>query len=127
MNFIDAVKTCLIEKYCCFTGRARRSEYWYFALFQAIVTYAIMFICMAISENLMVLGQLVSLAFILPSLGASVRRMHDIGKSGWWILIPLVPIVGWFYYLYLCCKDSEYGTNEYGENPKGLNGDSSEF
>lgn len=126
MNFIDAAKTCLLEKYVDFNGRARRSEYWYYTLFQAIVVYAIMGICLAIG-GIEWISTLVSLAFILPSLAVSVRRLHDIGKSGWWLFIAFIPFVGGIYLLYLTCKDSEFGENEYGPNPKGLNGDSSEF
>lgn len=126
MNFIDAAKTCLLEKYVDFNGRARRSEYWYYTLFQAIVVYSVMGICLAIG-GIEWISTLVSLAFILPSLAVSVRRLHDIGKSGWWLFIAFIPFVGGIYLLYLTCKDSEFGENEYGPNPKGLNGDSSEF
>lgn len=126
MNFIDAAKTCLLEKYVDFNGRARRSEYWYYTLFQAIVVYSVMGICLAIG-GIEWISTLVSLAFILPSLAVSVRRLHDIGKSGWWLFIAFIPLVGGIYLLYLTCKDSEFGENEYGPNPKGLNGDSSEF
>lgn len=126
MNFIDAVKTCLLEKYVNFNGRARRSEYWYFCLFQVIVVWSVMGICLAIG-GIEWIANILSLAFFLPALGVSVRRLHDVGKSGWWYLIAFVPLVGGIYLLYLSCKDSEYGENEYGPNPKGLNGDSSEF
>lgn len=126
MNFIDAVKTCLLEKYVNFNGRARRSEYWYFCLFQVIVVWIVMGICLAIG-GIEWIANILSLAFFLPALGVSVRRLHDVGKSGWWYLIAFVPLVGGIYLLYLSCKDSEYGENEYGPNPKGLDGDSSEF
>ena len=126
MNFIDAAKTCLLEKYVDFNGRARRSEYWYYTLFQAIVVYSVMGICLAIG-GIEWISTLVSLAFILPSLAVSVRRLHDIGKSGRWLFIAFIPFLGAIYLLYLTCKDSEFGENEYGPNPKGLNGDSSEF
>lgn len=83
-------------------------------------------ICLAIG-GIEWIANILSLAFFLPALGVSVRRLHDVGKSGWWYLIAFVPLVGGIYLLYLSCKDSEYGENEYGPNPKGLNGDSSEF
>lgn len=111
MDFMTAVKTVLIEKYCCFNGRARRSEFWYFSLFSLIAGLILMFNDYASAAF--------SLATLLPSIGVSVRRMHDIGKSGWWVLLCLIPLVG-LYLIYLCILDSEPGTNEYGENPKEL-------
>lgn len=74
MDFMTAVKTVLIEKYCCFNGRARRSEFWYFSLFTAILGIILMFNDYASAAF--------SLATLLPSIGVSVRRMHDVGKSG---------------------------------------------
>jgi uncharacterized membrane protein YhaH (DUF805 family) len=56
----------------------------------------------------------------LPSLAVSVRRMHDVGKSGWMLFINLIPILGWIYYIVLLCRDSEPGDNQYGPNPKGI-------
>lgn len=109
---MTAVKTVLIEKYCCFKGRARRSEYWYYSLFSSIVGLILLFNDYASAAF--------SLATLLPSLGVSVRRLHDVGKSGWWILIALVPLLGAIYLIYLNILDSEPGTNEYGENPKEL-------
>lgn len=122
MNFVDAIKTCLTVKYCDFNGRARRSEYWWFCLFNALVVYGLMLLCMAIGNEW--IATVASLAMLLPGLGVSVRRLHDVGKSGWWLLICLIPLAA-FYILYLLIIDSEYGENKYGPNPKGLNGDSS--
>ena len=156
MNFIEAFKTCVIEKYCCFQGRARRSEFWYFQLATTLISWAIsIFGLGAINEaanQLMatqdvaaymttlltapatIVSFIVGLAFLLPFLGVTVRRLHDIGKSGWWLLgiyvlccIPIINFIVVIYFIYLMCKDSEYGENEYGPNPKGLDGDSSEL
>lgn len=109
---------CLTQKYFCFEGRARRREYWGFALFHFLILFVAGFIfgfLVGVTQNSMyALGtNVVSLAFLLPSLGAAVRRMHDVGRSGWWVLVPFVN-------LYFACCDSQPGDNEYGANPKGL-------
>lgn len=90
-----------------FRGRASRSEYWW----PCLAVFLLSFIPL--------LGILVALAALVPAICCFVRRMHDIGKSGWWVLLCLIPLVG-LYLIYLCILDSEPGINEYGENPKGL-------
>ena len=115
MSFTDAIKTCF-QKYVDFTGRARRSEYWYFSLFQALLSLAVSIIFGAES----VFVSLVSLALFLPSLAVSCRRLHDIGKSGWWMLIAFVPLVGIILLLVWDCKDSDPAANQYGANPKAI-------
>lgn len=87
MNFQEAVKTCL-TKYVDFSGRASRPEYWWFFLFLVIVSLVLSYF----SE---ILSGVFSLAMLLPSLAAGVRRLHDTERSGWWMLIVLVPFVGW--------------------------------
>lgn len=112
MSFIEAVKACF-SKYATFTGRARRSEFWYFNLFYSLI-YFLLFIT---GIGIFILP-IVGLAFILPLLSVGVRRLHDIGKSGWWILINLIPIIGWIIFLVWCCTDSQQGGNNWGANPK---------
>lgn len=107
MNFVDAVKSCL-SKYAVFEGRARRSEYWFFYLFNIIVgclTLLMPFVCW-----------LVSVALLLPSLAVTVRRLHDVGKSGWFLLLAFIPIAN-LYLIVLYFLDS-VPDNEYGPNPK---------
>ena len=82
MTFRDSLRNCLTVKYCSVQGRASRSEYWWFMLFTAVAT--------AVLENIPVLGMIASLAFILPSVCVTSRRLHDIGWSGWWQLLPLI-------------------------------------
>ena len=119
LGFIEAVKICVQEKYCNFEGRARRSEYWWFALANSIVSYVAGFIGGLISPTAYyVLAILVMLGLLLPGLGVAVRRMHDIGKSGWWLLIGLIPIVGAIILIVWCCQDSQPQENEYGPSPK---------
>ena len=114
MNFMTAISTCF-KKYATFSGRARRSEYWYFFLFCMLVSAALGLIFKSQS----MISTLFTLATMVPSLAVSWRRMHDIGKAGAWSLIVLIPVVGLIIFLIWVCKNSEEGENEYGENPKG--------
>ncbi|MDO4175847.1 MAG: DUF805 domain-containing protein [Bacillota bacterium] len=119
MDFFGAVKT-VFSKYAVFNGRARRSEYWWFALFNFIVTAILSFIWGIIfgTDSTNILTTIYSLAVFLPGLAVSVRRMHDIGKSGAWILIGFIPIVGTILMIIWCAQDSQPGSNMYGPNPK---------
>ena len=122
MSFAEAVETCLVKKFVSFSGRARRSEYWYFTLFSLIVSMAasiiggMLFVHHEGDVNL--LSSLLSLVLFLPGLGVSIRRLHDIGKSAWWYLIIFVPMIGWIILLVFMCKDSFPGPNQYGPSPK---------
>ena len=122
MDFMTAVRTCF-SKYVDFSGRARRSEYWYFALFTFLVN-----IVTTVLDNILgtdydgttsggLISTVVSLALLLPSLAVGVRRLHDTGRSGWWILIGLIPIIGWILLIVWYCTDSK-PDNQYGPNPK---------
>ena len=99
----------VLKQYADFNGRARRSEYWYFALFNVLISFAIEFISALI--GLPSLGSLYSLAVLIPGIAVAVRRMHDVGKSGWFVLIPI-------YNLILAVTDGDAGDNKYGPNPK---------
>lgn len=107
----------VVKNYVGFQGRARRKEYWMFALFSAIIS-----IILSILQSIVHLGHvltwLYSLAVLLPSLGVSIRRLHDTGRSGWWLLIGLIPFVGAIILLVFNCLDSQDGENQYGSNPK---------
>jgi uncharacterized membrane protein YhaH (DUF805 family) len=109
MNFKTAITTCL-TKYANFDGRASRSEFWWFLLFQVLVI-------LVLSMMLSFVGTIASLILLLPGLGAAVRRLHDIGKSGWWILISLIPLIGWLIAMYWAAKDSQPETNNWGAPP----------
>lgn len=108
MGFLEAVKACF-GKYATFEGRARRSEYWWFALFNFLVGTLLGWIP--------VLGWLICLALLLPGIAVCVRRLHDTGRSGWWLLLVLIPIVN-LVLIFFYALDSTPGTNEYGANPK---------
>lgn len=117
VSFKEAVECALKQNYCNFSGRASRSEFWWFALFNFILS-AVISIVFCWNQNTMnVITGLVNLALLLPNLGLAVRRLHDIGKSGWWIFISLIPIVGWILLIVWYCKDSQMETNEYGPVP----------
>jgi uncharacterized membrane protein YhaH (DUF805 family) len=114
MGFADAITVCF-AKYAVFAGRARRSEYWFFALFEALVN-----IVAGVIDNLVNSdwpSMLVSLGLLLPSLAVAVRRLHDIDRSGWWLLIGLIPVVGWIVLLIWACMKGTAGPNRFGPDP----------
>lgn len=125
MSFQDAVTTVLTKKYADFSGRARRSEYWWFSLFLFLVYVGILVVFNAIL-GLRTLSTLLIwvawLGVIVPGIAVTVRRLHDTGKSGWWILISLIPLVGPIVMLVFTVSDSTPGDNQYGPNPKGVGG-----
>ncbi len=118
MSFVEAIKS-VFTQYVGFSGRARRSEYWYFTLFYAIVDGVLTGLGQA-SSAFSVIAGIFALAVLLPSIAVSIRRLHDIGKSGWWLLISLIPVIGAIILIVFACKDSEPGDNAYGPNPKGM-------
>lgn len=109
----------VLKKYADFSGRARRQEYWMYTLFQiaAIIVVAILDAVIGTAPWLYVLF---ALGTFLPSLAVAVRRLHDLGKSGWWLLISLVPLVGGIWLLVLLATAGEQQPNQYGQNPKVL-------
>lgn len=115
MSFADAIRSVL-TKYVTFAGRARRSEFWWFTLF-AVILYVVAAIIDA-AAGISALAIIVALALFLPSLAVTVRRLHDTGRSGWWILISLIPLVGGLVLLVFECQDSQPGSNNYGPSPK---------
>jgi uncharacterized membrane protein YhaH (DUF805 family) len=109
MNFGQAISTCL-RKYATFPGRAARPEYWWFFLFEILLIAA----ASRINETL---SGLISLALLLPALAVGARRLHDIGKSGWWLLLSLVPVIGWIVLLVWAVQKSDAQANAYGASP----------
>lgn len=106
-----------IRQFADFKGRARRKEFWMFALVNFVVSLVISIVGSIIGTTL--LSTIYSLAILLPSLGVGVRRLHDVGKSGWYMLASLIPIIGWIWLLILAVQDSQPGDNQWGPNPKG--------
>lgn len=124
MSFGQAISS-VFKNYANFNGRARRSGFWFFALFNLIIYLAasvINYLIAGSSDTTSIIGiiyLLYSLATILPALAVSWRRLHDIGKSGAYILFILIPLVGWIFLLAWFVKDSDMGENRFGPNPKG--------
>jgi uncharacterized membrane protein YhaH (DUF805 family) len=105
-----------IKNYCNFSGRARRTEYWMFALISAVIGIVLGIIDGIIGIKL--LTSLYSLFILIPELSLSFRRLHDIDKSAWWLLIVFVPVIGAFVFLVFTLMPGTVGTNKYGDDPK---------
>ena len=97
MTIVESVKTCLTQKFATFEGRAKRSEYWWFWLVCFVIDY-------------IPIVQFLGLILLIPSIAVGVRRMHDVNKSGWWLLCPIYNII-------LAATEGTQGPNDYGEEP----------
>jgi uncharacterized membrane protein YhaH (DUF805 family) len=117
MPFPDAVRSVL-NQYATFTGRARRSEYWWFGLFNLGLSMVAAVFDALIGAPLT--QWVVALGLLVPSLAVAVRRLHDTGRSGWWLLISLVPLVGAIVLIIFLCTDSDRRPNRWGPSPKYL-------
>lgn len=109
MNYQTAIKTCIMKKYAKFEGRASRSEYWYFILFYAIANILAGLLGGIASSSI------VTLAFVLPSIAVGVRRLHDIDKSGWFMLMGGIPLINLVLIYFLIQKGTD-GANRFGES-----------
>lgn len=120
MTFVDAVRTCLQHKYVDFSGRAARPEFWWFFLFTILVGLVAGILDGALSlryrAGVGAFETITTLAFLLPSLAVGARRLHDISRPAWWLLLLLVPFVGSIILLVLFVFDSR-GDNQYGPRP----------
>lgn len=118
MTFSQAIPT-VFRKYATFNGRADRSEYWWFALGCFIVNVVLNTLFSLTGIKLFYfLDAVFGLAVLVPSLAVCVRRLHDVNKSGWWIFISLIPLVGWVWIIWLLATPSYPETNEYGPVPQ---------
>lgn len=113
----------VLKKYAVFSGRASRTEFWYFVLFNIIVS-----VVLGVVDGILgtrsdggsgLLSGLYSLAVLVPSLAVGIRRLHDTNRSGWWTLISLIPLIGAIVLIVFFVGDSTPGDNQYGPNPKG--------
>lgn len=127
MDFTTAVATCF-SKYATFAGRARRAEFWWFALFNFGVTLILAVIdagaggphrWMMGGEGPSPVGTLYWLAVFLPSLAVAVRRLHDIDRSGWWVLLQFVPLIGPLILIWFLATRGTAGSNRFGPDPLG--------
>jgi len=115
-----------LKRYAEFSGRSQRAEYWFFTLFNAIIAIALVGAAMAVGADsglgkmLMMAYNLYSLAVLIPGIAVSIRRLHDTNRSGWMILLALIPLIGAIILLVFFVQDSDPATNQYGSNPKAL-------
>jgi len=109
------------DNYANFEGRARRSEYWYFYLFNTVIGLVLKGVDYLIGTEIGIVGSIYSLAVLVPGLAVLVRRLHDSGKSGWYALLLIFIIIGWIWLLVLLCTEGDHGPNEYGPDPKNPN------
>ncbi|WP_264565916.1 DUF805 domain-containing protein [Flavobacterium sp. N3904] len=120
---IEWYKKVVFENYANFSGRARRSEYWYYLLMNMIILVLATIIDSSTGMNFEPLpyGYLYvayALATFLPGFAVAVRRLHDVGKSGWFFFIILIPLIGSIWLLVLFCQEGDSGANAYGSDPK---------
>lgn len=114
----------VIKKYAVFSGRARRSEYWYFFLFSIIISVILGIVDGALGlvsaeTGMGILGGIYSLAVLIPGIAVTVRRLHDTDRSGWWILIGLIPLVGLVLLVFMI-QEGTSDDNQYGPDPKAV-------
>ena len=115
----------VLKQYAVFKGRARRKEYWFFILFNLIASLLLTLVDFMTGSldaelGMGMLSGLYSLAILIPSLAVTVRRLHDTGRTGWWLLVGLIPLIGAIVLLVFMLLDSQPNDNEYGANPKGV-------
>lgn len=101
----------VLKQYAVFTGRARRKEFWMFVLINLIIAIVLGWISEVVSS-------VYGLAVLLPAIGVAIRRLHDTGRTAWWLLLNFIPVIGTIILIVFYAQDSERGTNEYGPNPK---------
>ena len=106
----------VLKKYAIFNGRARRKEYWMFVLFNLIISFVLFLISLVIKTE--ILSYIYMLAVLMPGIALGARRLHDTNRSGWWLLISFVPVVGLIVLIIFFVQDSTPGENKYGPNPK---------
>jgi len=120
MNFKEAI-TSGFQNYVGFEGRAARSEYWYWVLFIVLLSIVAFLIDMTVfgfnTTGVNPISSIVSLATLLPNVAVSVRRLHDIDRSGWWVLLVLIPLIGGIVLLVWACMRGTVGMNRFGSDP----------
>lgn len=107
----------VVKKYAVFSGRARRAEFWYFTLFNVLIAIALTIADLE-AIHIKVLTLVYMLAVAIPGLAVQVRRLHDTDRSGWWLFISLIPLIGSIILLVFFVQDGQAGENRYGPNPK---------
>lgn len=113
----------VLRNYFGFKGRARRKEYWYFFLFNTIIAIVLSFADLVFKTEVTAQGtgmisSIYSLLILIPSIAVGVRRLHDLDKSGWWMLIGIIPLIGAIVLIYFFVQDGQAGSNRFGPDPK---------
>jgi uncharacterized membrane protein YhaH (DUF805 family) len=126
MTFTESIRTVL-SKYATFSGRAQRSEFWWWILFVFILQIVLQIIDNAVlgfdtvsGDSVGPLSGIATLALLIPNLAVGARRLHDTGRSGWWQLLVLIPLIGAIILLIWYASKGEEGTNKYGAPPRGV-------
>lgn len=119
MGFTEAVRSVIVERYADFQGRSPRSELWWFVLFYAIVGLVIGAISTVSDVLGGVLNLVVSLGLLVPSIAVSIRRLHDTDRTGWWILLGLIPVIGTIILIVFYVQRGTDGDNRFGPDPLG--------
>lgn len=120
MNLFESVKTCF-KKFIDPTGRARRSEFWWYALFAAaVISIADVLSGVFYNDVVVAICRVLFIAVICPLITCMMRRLHDLGHSSLWVFVGVIPVVGWIPLAILALKDSKPGENNWGPNPKGV-------
>lgn len=117
---IDAYKK-MWTNYAVFSGRASRSDFWYAFLFNWLILIALSIFSYVFSELGLIFQLIYNLARLIPWMALCFRRLHDTGKSGWFLLLEFIPVVGWIILLVLYAGEGEMGANQYGMNPNDIN------
>lgn len=114
----------VIHQYFDFTGRARRKEYWMFTLINILISWLLPLIDFILGTfYFTTISYIYSILIFIPALAVLLRRLHDVGKSGWYFFLILIPFIGWLWLLILLCMDSVPRPNIWGDNPKGIGND----
>ncbi|MFE9632686.1 DUF805 domain-containing protein [Streptomyces sp. NPDC006463] len=111
--------TDVLKKYAVFAGRARRQEFWMFVLCNLVVEAVIVSLDLVLGTK-GIIDAVYTLVILLPCIGLTVRRLHDTGRSGWWYLLVLIPLIGWIWLIVLMATEGQAGPNEYGPSPKAV-------
>ncbi|MDD7317803.1 MAG: DUF805 domain-containing protein [Prevotella sp.] len=117
MTLVSSFQKMVFKNYCNFKGRASRSEFWFFCLAYTVLYAVASMLSSIIGDANFILVSVLGLVLCLPMLGVCWRRFHDIGKSGAWYLLMLIPVIGWIINIILWTKPSQPGSNRFGDEP----------
>lgn len=114
----------VLNQYFDFSGRARRKEFWMFFLFNLLITWSLTLLDLVFGTFYFTIASYIySMLVFIPNIAVTLRRLHDVGKSGWYFFVALIPLAGFIWLLVLLCMEGEAKTNNWGQNPKGLGND----